>query len=86
MSLRSSGAELDEGGGGRINRPPGPLCYNRSTGPARVNKIKEYSMLMVTGGYAMSIILVSSLCFKAVFRLNQPSGTTPSECCCKKMS
>ena len=32
--LRRSGAELD---GGRIPPPPGRLCYNRSTGSARVN-------------------------------------------------
>ena len=35
LSLRRSGAELD---GGRIPPPPpGRLCYNRSTGSARVN-------------------------------------------------
>ena len=33
ISLQRSGAELDGG----VKTPPGPLCYNRSTGPARVN-------------------------------------------------
>ena len=34
LSLRRSGDELE--GGGRKTAPPGPMCYNRSTGPARV--------------------------------------------------